>query len=147
MLGWPIIPMERKILLTDLNQGFLSIGGRKMRVSTRGVERIGLTDTDAETVESLYRADGSKTNYPGYIYRRARTKPLLALYLIDVAKSKVGADEIPKNFPSEPVIAWAISFPTSKNADKRVEYVINTVKQRELFGEPDIDEELEDEDV
>jgi hypothetical protein len=152
MLGWPVVPMERKILLSDLTQGFLSIGGRKMRVSTRGVERIGLTGPAAATVEAKYKKDeikidGSKVNYPGYIYRRVRQKPLLALYLIDVAKSKEGTDILPKNFPGKPVVAWAISFPTSNRADERVEYVINTVKQRELFGEPDIDEELENENV
>lgn len=149
-LGWPIIPMERKILLSDLHQGFLSIGGRKMRVSTRGVERTGLTNEAAAVAEEAYRikegkADGSKVNYPGYIYRAVRNKPLLALYLIDVTKSIEGADAIPRNFPDEPVVAWAISFPTSSRPDERVEYVINTVKQRELFGEPDVDEDLENE--
>lgn len=151
-IGWPVIPMERKIRLGDLDQGFLSIGGRKMRVSTRGVERTGLSDESAASVEEKYRisenkTEGSKVNYPGYIYRLVRKKPLLALYLIDVNKSKEDADTIPDNFPNEPVVAWAISFPTSNRPDERVEYVINTVKQRELFGEPDVDEEQEINDV
>ena len=52
------------------------------------------------------------------------------------------SEKIPANFPREPVIAWAISFPQSARPDERVEYVINKVKQRELFGTADEDEVL-----
>ena len=52
--------------------------------------------------------------------------------------------EVPSNFPDQPVVAWSISFPKSARPDKRVDYVINKVKQRELFGDPDEDDELAD---
>lgn len=151
-LGWPIIPMQRKILLADLQQKFMSIGGRKMRVSSRNVESVGLTKEQISIAEVGYRNDpsltiGEKINYPGSCYRKIRSKPLLALYLIDVQTTVDGLDEIPKGFPPDPVVAWAISFPTSATSNKQVEYIINTVKQREMFGDPDIDDELENEDA
>lgn len=148
-LGWPIVPMQRKILLSDLKHDFISIGGKKMRVSSRGVEKVGLGESQIAKAEAQYRNDNrlsntGKINYPGGSYRRERKVPLLALYLIDIQSTLDGQITCPNNFPSEPVVAWAISFPTSSTADERVEYVINTIKQRELFGEPDTDEEQDD---
>ena len=39
-----------------------------------------------------------------------------------------------------------ISFPFSSRQNERVEYVINTVRQGELFGEEDQDEDMTHED-
>ncbi len=136
--GWSIVPMERRIHLPDLKNDFLSIGGRKMRVSSRGVERTGIDDTLASAAEASYRRElgtkqrDARVNYPGYIYRRVRQKPLLALYFIDVSKTPDGDKYASDNFPDKPVVAWAISFPKSNTADERVEYIINTVKQHHV---------------
>jgi hypothetical protein len=147
-----IYPMERKILAEDLPKGFLSIGGSKMRVSSRGVERVGIIDEDALAVEQRYRdgkgiPDGVSVNYPGTIYRPVRPRPLLALYHVQIkeAEGKDGAKI--DGFPYGPIIAWAISFPQSARADERVEYIINTQKQREIFGDEDDDEDANAEDV
>lgn len=147
-LDWPIFPMERKILLSDLENGFMSIGGSKMSASSRGVERVGLSVELVDRAESDFRSDphrtlGKKNNYPGHIYRAKRTKPLLALYLIDIQTTVDGMAKIPEAFPRTPVVSWAISFPASETADKKVAYIINTIKQRELFGEADVDEDQE----
>jgi len=40
-----------------------------------------------------------------------------------------------------PVLAWSISFPTTKHPQERVEYVVNTTWLRENFQD-----ELEDDD-
>ena len=45
-------------------------------------------------------------------------------------------DRIPKN----PVIGWGVSLPTSKKPNQIVEYIINTVKLREIYGSDDEDE-------
>lgn len=141
IIGWPLVPMQRKIGKNDLVQGAMSIGGDKMRVSTRSIERTGLDEQIALECEAAYVAQekkpaGKKPNYPGFIYREVRERPLLALYLVSV-NSPEGADldKLP-DFPHEPVVAWAISFPKSERPDEKVEYIINKTRQRELFGNP-----------
>lgn len=152
MLGWSIRPIKRKIGVHDLDHGFLSIGGAKMRVSSRGVERIGVEDGAALEVEGRYRevsrsAEGKPVNYPGKIYREVRGRPLFVLYLVSIQEPEGSLISNHKDFPDKPVVAWAISFPRSSRADEKVEYIINSRKQRELFGEPDVDEDEEFENV
>jgi len=48
--------------------------------------------------------------------------------------------------PGEPVVGWGISFPPSSRPDQKVEYILNTTKLRELFGEEDNDEDLPDDE-
>lgn len=139
---WPVVPMNRKILMRDLSSGFLSIGGEKMRVSSRGVERIGVPEELAKEKETEYFEKKKSSNYPGKIYREVRPRPLFALYVVKIKEPEDSEERIPANFPRDPVIAWAISFPASSRPDERVEYVINKIKQRELFGTPDEDEDL-----
>ena len=142
-----IYPMERKILAKDLPNGFLSIGGSKMRVSSRGVERVGIDDDDALMVEADYRLGrptSSRVNYPGKIYRRVRPRPLLALYHVKIKEAEDIDSTLLENCPTDPVVAWAISFPSSKHADARVEYIINSRKQLELLGEEDEDDDDDD---
>lgn len=147
-LGWPIIPIERSIGDKDLKKGFVSIGGSNMRVSSPDVERLGLNENVAQSVESEFRSrpefvpkHGKQIRYPGYIYRNVRERPLLALYLVSIKKPDDPNKPIHPDFPIQPVVAWAISFPRSAKADQKVEYIINTTKQKELFGEPDQDED------
>lgn len=144
-----IIPMERKIFSDDLRKGFMSIGGSKMRVSSRGVERVGIPEEDAQSVERYFRAAEGKletdaVNYPGKIYREVRSAPLFALYHVSIKENE--GKQKPLNFPAKPVVAWAISFPQSARPDERVEYIINTQKQRELYGDEDEDEASDNEE-
>lgn len=148
-LGWPIVPMERSIGAHDLELGFMSIGGSKMRVSSTGVERLGLEEGVALQVEEKDRSDrniptGKTVSHAGKIYREVRERPLFALYLVSIKEPAKNDIPLHANFPDRPVIAWAISFPRSAKADQKVEYIINTTKQRELFGEPDQDEDYEE---
>ena len=151
-LGWPIVAMERQIGVSqfvgkDNKNGFLSIGGSKMRVSDPKVERVAVPEDKAQSAEKEFQRDNpEKRNFPGYIYREKREKPLFALYLVDIKKPEDEHVASHPEFPSAPVIAWAISFPRSKKHDQTVEYIINTTKQRELFGDPDIDEDEENVD-
>jgi hypothetical protein len=45
--------------------------------------------------------------------------------------------------PSDPVVAWGISLPESNYEDEGEEFIVNTVKLRELFGEDDEDDDQE----
>ena len=39
------------------------------------------------------------------------------------------------------VLAWSICFPPSDVQGGTVEYVVNTIRMREMFGEEEIEEE------
>jgi hypothetical protein len=110
----------------------------KQRVSSRGIEKTGLTKEEIQTAEQRYRAmevlDATKSiNYPDGIYRAERKRPLLIVHLLDI-RSPDG-----KLLMTKPVVAWSISFPKPKSEETRVEYIVNTTWLRENF--PDDDEE------
>lgn len=104
----------------------------KQRVSSRGIEKTGLTPEEIETAKQCYRAtevlDANKSiNYPDRIYRAERKRPLLIIHLLDIKPE------------TKPMVAWSISFPKTRFEEKRVEYVVNTTWLRENF--PDENEE------
>ena len=151
--GWSIVPISRAIGADDLKKGMLSISGTSSRVASRGMEKAGLSDAQVELAEADYRrekglSEDARPNFPDRVYRHRRSRPLLLLYNIRIKKTDVQADDL-AILPTDPVVGWGISFPPSSRPDKRVEYVLNTTKLRELFGEPDEDEdaEMEDEDA
>jgi len=39
------------------------------------------------------------------------------------------------------VLVWGLSFPSSRIGGGTVEYVVNTIRMREMFGEEEIEEE------
>ncbi|PWE30593.1 endonuclease [Maritimibacter sp. 55A14] len=154
VLSWPIGPAKRSIGVERLEDGILSISGRRARVASRGVEKIGVAAEDAERAEAEFLAShnlkgSGNVNFPDHIYRRARRKPLLVLFLIAVRLPD--QTETPERFadllPKKPVVAFGISFPVSSRPDEKVEYVMNTTMLRELFGDDDLDEDAEMEDV
>ena len=116
--------------------------GTRQRVSTRGIERTALPPdqralAEREHQENLER-DGRLTNgriqYPDWVYRKMRTRPLLMIHLIDIDTRGQG-DPL-----TQPVVAWGISFPATDKEEKRVAYVVNTTWIRENFRD-DVDED------
>ena len=121
----------------------------RQRVSTRGIERTGLTSEQRASAEETYRdelekngrlAEGGKIQYPDWAYRRKRTNPLLMIHLIDVQPN--GLDEP----PNQPVAAWGISFPGTEREERRVEYLVNTTWLRENFADDVDEDEMEGDD-
>ena len=115
----------------------------RQRVSSRGIERTGLSGEERELAERAYRDDpgrsgrsseGRAIQYPDKAYREMRTKPLLMIHLIDIDTKGQGDPII------QPVVAWGISFPRTNREERRVEYVVNTTWLRENFGD-DVDED------
>jgi hypothetical protein len=150
MLGWPIGPAKRSVGVEHLEDGILSISGRRARVASRGVEKIGVDPEDVSDAEAKFKKsrnlkDGEKTNFPDKIYRERRNKPLFVLFLISVKppKNTETHRQLTDRLPKEPVVAFGISFPVSSRPDEKVEYVMNTTMLRELFGEEDLDEDAE----
>lgn len=148
-LGIPIRPTSRFIEPKDLVHEFMSFSGKRMRVASRGVEKAGVDPERASRAEKEYREERNagpddKVNYPDSIYRSQRTKGLFILHFIKATppRDRAAGAEI-ELIPPDPVVAWGMSLPVSKRSAESVEYVVNTVRYREIFGDDDVDEELE----
>ena len=110
----------------------------RQRVSSRGIEKTGLTREEARRAEEDYDSrhsspGGRRANYPDWIYRNVRTRPLLIVHLLAIGNE--GEDLS----GDRPVVAWSISFPMTGREEEKVEYVVNTTWYREHY--PDEDEE------
>lgn len=143
---WKINPIKRAVGAEEVRRGVLTISGPRARVASRGMEQAGLSASQIDKAEDDYRdregidAD-SKLNFPDKAYREVRERPLLMLFNIIVKDSK---EIVPEILPDAPVVGWGISFPRSARPDQKVEYILNTIKLRELFGDEDNDEGLPD---
>lgn len=149
VLGRPIVPSTRYVDLHDLHHEFMSFSGKRMRVASRGIEKAGVDPARADAAEARYRedkgkADGERVNYPDSIYRRERERGLFILHLLK-AKAPDGKEDAKEVdlIPADPVVAWGVSLPVSSRPAERVEYVVNTVRYQELFGEEDEDDDQE----
>jgi hypothetical protein len=148
-LGKSIVPSTRYVDLHDLQHEFMSFSGKRMRVASRGIEKAGVDPERADAAEARYRkdkgkADGERVNYPDSIYRRERDRGLLILHFVK-AKAPDGKEDAKEVdlIPADPVVAWGVSLPVSSRPAERVEYVVNTVRYQELFGEEDEDDDQE----
>ncbi|MDZ7803619.1 Z1 domain-containing protein [Thiohalophilus sp.] len=119
----------------------------KQRVSSRGIESIGLSDSEIAKArndyleEKKFELSPDRVNYPDRIYRYVRKRPLLIVHLLAIGSNDADLSN------SEPVVAWSISFPHTEHEEKRVEYVVNTTWFRERYQEEGDEEEAEgDED-
>lgn len=109
----------------------------KQRVSSRGIERVGLSSGQIREAEEAYkRGPDSARNFPDRIYRMVRTRPLLVVHLLAIG------DRDSDLSSQAPVAAWSISFPRSNRPQETVEYVVNTtwLKERQ-------EDEREDDDL
>ena len=136
------IRCQRRTAGEKSNAKTLLVSNRQ-RVSSRRIERTGLSREQRALAEKEYREDPERTGrlprgrpiqYPDWAYRRKRTKPLLMIHLIDI--DTVGRGDP----PCQPVVAWGISFPATNREERRVEYVVNTTWIRENFSD-DVDED------
>lgn len=143
--GWKIVPPRRSVGDEELKRGVLAISGKKARLASRGVEKAGVPEFVTRLAEEEYRKEElsrngkdveDSPNYPDRIYRAKRERPLLILYNIAI-KSEGLSEEVAHKIPKDPVVGWALSFPISARPDKKVEYVLNPVALRELFGDDD----------
>ena len=136
--GLDIVPYELSVDPELAKGGVLAFSGASRRIGSAEDESEGLTETQiAEAREAfrLSRADQKlpKTVNPR-IYRQVPgRRPLLILRLV---KPKLDEPLTP-----EGVLAWGLSFPSSRIGGGTVEYVVNTIRMREMFGQEEIEEE------
>ena len=121
----------------------------RQRVSSRGVEKSGLTAEQVALAEKNHReqlqydgtlpTDPKSINYPDKAYRAIRTRPLLVVHLLSIDAAK---NPSTKNLPTvaKPVIAWSLSLPETSTPENLTEYDVNTTWLREQYFD-EIDEE------
>lgn len=150
-LSYPIIPITRTVNPSNLLNGYLAFGGKRMRLADASFEKAGISAEHVKLAETNYRTkSGTKIgriSFPGYIYRAVRSRPLFILMLVQTElkpedDKKKGAELIPKM----PVVGWGMSLPISMRHSERVEYLVNTVRYKEIFGDEDEDEDLKTDD-
>ena len=113
----------------------------KERVASRGMEKVGLSaGRRREAEEAYYRAKRSQ-NYPDRIYREKRVRPLLMVHLLDLREGSESAAG------ALPVVAWSISFPSTKREEHTVQYMVNTTWYHEQYGEETQEEEMGGDDI
>ena len=135
----PIRP-QRRTAGARSNADSIKIGD-KQRVSSRGIERAGLSDDEVSEAEAGFAG----RNTPDKRYRKLRTRPLLMLHLVRVLEPKGDAASQARGFrpPAAPVLAWGISFPfpPDDEPEEVVEYMVTTTWLREQVREDLMDDE------
>lgn len=147
LCGFAIKPFNRGVGEADLRQGVLAISGTSRRVGSPGDERVGLTKVQIDAAINQFRGR-LKTEgkpFPSTLPYRIFTeidgrKPLM---IIRFVTPTVTNNTLENRLPYK-VLAWSICFPPSHVEGGTVEYVVNTIRMREMFGEEEIEEEALD---
>jgi hypothetical protein len=118
----------------------------RARLASRGVEKAGLSRMAIAEAEADYRRDsnrndGDHKNFPDWIYRAKRERPLLIIHLLKM----LTADRSGTSMYEDPVVAWSISFPKTTKPESLVEYVVTTTWLKENARQSDDDELVSDE--
>ncbi|MCQ4266875.1 Z1 domain-containing protein [Pseudomonas stutzeri] len=128
----------------DLRQGVFAISGTSRRVGSPGDERVGLTEEQIEAVTAAFHEEckrlGKKipaTLPPRIFCEVPDRRPLIILRLV---APKVGDEALNESLPRN-ILAWSICFPTSRIQGGTVEYIVNTIRMREMFGDEEVEEE------
>ncbi|WP_347269127.1 Z1 domain-containing protein, partial [Paracoccus sp. (in: a-proteobacteria)] len=127
----------------DLRHGVLAISGTSRRVGSPGDERVGLTKEQIDAATNAFREerirDGKPVpeTLPPRIFCEVKgRRPLIILRFVE----PVVPEELKAKSPYL-VLAWSICFPPSEVQGGTVEYIVNTIRMREMFGEEEIEEE------
>jgi hypothetical protein len=144
LAGIVMKPFNRSVSEENLHQGVLAISGTSRRVGSPGDEQVGLTEEQIAVAAKGYREKcieekkSVPTTLPPRIFSEIRGRhPLI---IVRFVTPSVGDDKLRGKLPG-PVLAWTIYFPPSDIQGGTVEYVVNTVRMREMFGEEEVEEE------
>jgi hypothetical protein len=141
LAGHHMRPFDRSVSDDDLCQGVIAISGTSRRVGSPGDEKEGLGPEELERASSEFRREHPDRDVPNPLpdrfFRLARSRALLILRFVTPNAS----DSLQSRLPQGSVLAWTISFPQSQIDGGTVEYVVNTVRIREMFGEEEVEEE------
>ena len=134
--GLDIVPFRLSVDPDLAKGGVLAFSGSSRRIGSAEDEAEGLSEAQINEARKNFfgsRSDKPKTVNPS-IYRKVPgRRPLMILRLV---KPKLADPDMP-----EGVLVWGLSFPSSGIDGGTVEYVVNTIRMREMFGEEEIEEE------
>jgi len=142
--GLKMKPFGRSVGAADLRQDVLAISGTSRRVGSPGDERVGLSEPQITAASQAFREECLRegrpvpeTLPPRIFCEIPGRRPLIILRFVapDIA------DDTLKGKLPDVVLAWSICFPPSDVQGGTVEYVVNTIGMREMFGEEEIEEE------
>lgn len=140
-LGFEIVCQRRKEGKRSKGKKDYLLIGDKQHVASRGIEAIDLSEEEKNEARKQYRENRSRAgkddksiNYPDFIYREKRKRPLLIIHLLVIGEENEDLKDV------DPVVAYGISFPRTKYEEKKVEYIVNPTWMREHYGD------LEDKD-
>lgn len=141
--GHEMRPFSRSVGQDDLRQGVLAISGTSRRVGSPGDERVGLTSEQIDAATRSFREqrirDGKpvpETLPPRIFCEIQGRRPLIILRFVVPQVDAEFSVRLPRV-----VLAWSICFPPSSIQGGTVEYVVNTIRMREMFGDEEIEEE------
>jgi hypothetical protein len=133
----------RSVGEADLRLGVLAISGTSRRVGSPGDERVGLTAEQIEAATKAFREERIRegkavpeTLPPRIFCEIPGRRPLIILRFVE----PMLPDDLKAKSPGI-VLAWSICFPPSDVQGGTVEYIVNTIRMREMFGEEEIEEE------
>ena len=116
----------------------------KQRVTSRGIEKTGLTELEISEAERKFRetikegpVPQKQPNFPDRIYRAERKRPLLILHLLAIGTEDEDLST------GKAVVAWSISFPSTQMEEHLVEYVVTETWMRENYRDDSDEEELD----
>jgi hypothetical protein len=139
--GLQMKPFNRAVGPDNLKAGTLAISGASRRVGSPGDEREGLTEDQISIAKSNYIPDQGKsasgTLPPRIFIEIEGRRPLMILRFVH---PEIGDEELKQRLV-EDVLAWGIYFPPSNIQGGTVDYVVNTIRMREMFGEEEVEEE------
>lgn len=131
---------ERVVSDEDLRNRIMAISGTSRRVGSPGDESEGVGADEAKRAENEFRREFPNRTAPNPLpdrfFRIARARALLIVRFVTPKSTK-----LPQELPNGNVLAWTISFPLSDIDGGTVEYVVNTIRMREMFGAMEIEEE------
>ena len=138
--GLKLVPYELSVDEDLARKGVLAFSGSSRRIGSAEDESEGLTEAQIAKARKDFfdsRGDRPKTVNPR-IYRQVEGRlPLLILRLVKPKLAGISdIDDAPEN-----VLTWGLSFPSSQIGGGTVEYIVNTIRMREMFGEEEIEEE------
>lgn len=127
-----VICQDRAVGQGSKGRPFILVGD-KNRVSSRGVERIGVPDHVRAAAVDAFRSEEGRSegdNPPDRIYRQHRVRPLLLIQPLNLKEED-------RELPGPPLVAWGISFPETTFAYRTATYVVNSTWWQEYMGEGD----------
>lgn len=143
------ISMVKRSLMAYKGENFLRVNKSRLGSSQDG--EYGLNKYEIQKIRENYRISNNGKTIPQREYFLTKRNPLLSIYFIDPKYGETDENDkelekVIKELGDVPLIGVSIGIPTLKTSseNKKVNYRINKIKYKQLFG-VDINEREEDE--